>query len=351
MLKRIPSIRGPVRGILDIRGPVDTLLKTIAPRPGEQCPDVDNCSPACENCESCRDNARLMHMRQCLTKDIPILSEALRLERICNQIQDTANVHDASAIAAAKQQYGLDKRKFKYTLPCMNDINTAWIFFLFSHQYFFRTLTAYLIASWKHASFNMYELTAETDEPDTDGETDELVTEAEMLKRKDRAYQEMCEIVKIIDDNVDRIIQMISHTSILSKDYRGYKKLLKKCGFDVVCETDMEEMNARKKNIDALSITIALKCSKFQILQVKYDAMKPAYDKLIDACKVDFVGEKDNDEIVARKGEFRALEGTFLQKCMKLRNLQEHLDALKKKQRKALERLIQDAESRLAQLE
>ena len=142
---------------------------------------------------------------------------------------------------------------------------------------------------------------------------------------------------------------MNSHNRILPKAYRGYKKLLKKCGFDVVCETDMEEMNARKKEIDALSTTIALKRSKFQILQGKYDAMKPAYEKLIDMCR--FTGEEDNDEIVVRKEEFRALEGTFLQKCMKLRNLQEHLDALKKKQRKALERLIQDAESRLAQLE
>ncbi len=321
---------------------VDNLLSILAPRPEEPCPavkwyDAINHSPSCGICESCKAYDKHLHMHQCIMTKIPKSSEALRLTVASTKIQDAKYNHRnsrpgaiADAIADVKTRYGISSREFKYeNLPYLHQIVIAWYSFLFSNRDFVNALTAYLIASWNHASFNMYE----------------IGTEAKMLERKERTFQEMVTIVNILDINVDRVIQQISDTRILRKAYRDYKKLLNSYGFVFVCEEDNEEIDDRKAEITVLTATFLQECDKFQTLQVQFNTMEPAYRELIDACK------EDNDKIVTKKKEFRAFECIFLQEREKLRKLQKQLDSLKKKQRKALEKRIQDAERLLAQLE
>ena len=366
MSRGISNIRGPVLDKHDVRGPVTALLDTIAPRPDEPCLymewNEEDPGPVCGNCASCRDTDRFMHMYSCIANDIPKPREGLRLERASNEIRNTGNAHRNStpdarsdAIAAVKTQHGINNRKFKHNLPCMHFLEIAWYFFLFSDPNFVSALTAYLTASWKHASFNVYECGTADDELDTaDDEldtADEIGTEAKMLERKEHAFEEVLRVCDVIDNNVGSVIKMISHNRILPKAYREYKKLLKKYGFDVVYVEDKEEVDARKARIDVLRAIIMQESDKLQNLKVQYDAKRPAYEKLVDECKVDFVGKEDTAEIVSRKEEFRALEGTFLREGLKLRYLQEDLDALTKKQFKALTNQIQYAKSLLAQLE
>lgn len=356
--------------IFDRWGPVDNLLQKIAPLPVDPCPNMewnDDDGTVCGNCESCYKTAKFMHMHSCIARNIPKSSEAIRLERASNEIRNTGIAHMdstpdaiADAIADVKKRHGINNHAFKYNnLPCMHKLEIAWYFFLFSDRNFVSALTAYLTASWKHASFNVYEcgteaddeLDTETDETDeADAETDEIGTEAKMLERKKHAFEEVLRVCNVIDKNVGRVIKMISHNRILPKAYRGYKKLLKNYGYDVVYVEETEEVDARKAKIDVMRATIMQERDKLQNLTVQYDAEKPAYDKLVDECKVEFVGKEDTAEIVSRKEEFRALEGTFLREGLKLRNLQEDLEALKKKQYKALTNQIQYAESLLAQL-
>jgi hypothetical protein len=308
----------------------------------------DDPGPACGNCMSCYKTAKYMHMHSCIAEDIPKSGEGLRLERASNEIRNTGialmnSTPDAiaDAIADVKKRHGISERKFKHNTPCMHNLKIAWYFLLFSDRNFVSALTAYLIASWKHASFNVYECGTEADELDTDDEADagtvEIGTKAKMLERKKHAFEEVLRVCNVIDNDVGRVIKMISHNRILPKAYRRYKKLLKKYGFDVVYVENKEEVDARQAKIDVLRAIIMQKSGELTILQVQYDAEKPAYEKLVDECKVEFV---DTAEIVSRKEKFRALEGTFLREGLKLRYLQEDLDALKKKQFKALKNQI-----------
>jgi hypothetical protein len=81
-----------------------------------------------------------------------------------------------------------------------------------------------------------------------------------------------------------------------------------------------------------------------------------AFKEVLSAAGKITVNKKDDEDDEDDDGDYFVDDGAvevekFVQACEKLCNLQEHLDALKKKQCKALERQIQDAESRLAQLE
>jgi len=281
------------------RNPVNDILRKLVPHfsvcMNAEWHDEDNSGPPCENCEDCNNSNMFMHMYRCLEKDIPPSSEALRLEKVCNQHTIIEPGASASAIAAAKQQHGLDNHN---NSPCMYTIKAVWHSLLLSNPEFVSVVSEFLIASWNHVSVNMYERGTETDESDTetdesgtetdesDTETDKSVTETELLKRRTQAYQEMCRFVKNIDDNVGVAIQIVSHNHILPNAYREYKKFLKNCGHVFVCEVDNDKIDARKKEIGALSDTIAKEKDELQNLQVVYDTMEPEYKKLIDMCKV-----------------------------------------------------------------
>lgn len=340
---------------------VNAQLNILAPLPKNPCPavewyDVYNCSESCGICESCKNHAKRFHVHQCISDKIPLSSEELRLKKAYTEIKNAKIGHSnstpdtiAGAIAFVKKKYGISDRKFKYgNLPYFHNMKIVWYHFIFSSPEFVSAMTDYIIASWYHVSFKMYEHDAENDEHDA--EKDEQ-RHHELFVKMEYTYKELCALVDQIDDEIKEVIKEISHTHILPIAYRKYKKLLKNYGLVFVCEEDKEEIVAREGKIVVLTATIVEESDKLQTLKVQYDTMEHAYKKLIDACKVDFVSKEDNDEIFAKKEEFFALEGTFLREREKLRNLQKHLDALKKKQRKALENQIQYAESLLAQLE
>lgn len=330
------------------------LLNIIAPLPENPCPkviwyDVYNCSESCRICESCEKHAKHFHVHQCIMDNIPLSSEALRLKDAYTDIKKAKIGHSnstpdtiAGAIAFVKKKHGISDRKFKYdNLPYFPNMKIEWYHLILSSPEFVSALTEYIIASWNHASFKMYEHDAENDEHDA--EKDEQCRD-ELFVKMEYTYKELYPLVDQIDDEINEVIKKISHTHILPIAYRKYKKLLKNYGFVFVCEEDKKEIVDREAEIDVLTTTIVQESDKLQTLKVQYDTMEHAY-------KVDFVSKEDNDEIFAKKEEFFALEGTFLRECEKLCNLQKHLDALKKKQRKALENQIQYAESLLAQLE
>ena len=145
---------------------VSELLNSIAPQPGGPCPavewyDEDNCSATCKQCKSCKEHAKHFHMHQCITKKIPQSSEALCPIGACTEIQRAKHEHRNStfgAIAYVKDNYGIGDRKFKYgNMPYVPKMEIEWYRLIFSSPEFVSALSAYLIASWNHASFNMYE--------------------------------------------------------------------------------------------------------------------------------------------------------------------------------------------------
>jgi hypothetical protein len=258
---------------------VAALLKSIAPLPEKPCPavewyDEDNCSATCK---SCKEHAKHFHMLQCITKKIPQSSEALCLIGACTEIQRAKHEHRNStfgAIAYVKDNYGIGDRKFKYeNVPYLHNMEIEWYRFIFSSPEFVSALSAYLIASWNHTSFKMYELDAENDEPDA--EKDEQFHN-ELFVKMNYTYKELCALVDQIDDEINEVIKEISHTRTLPIAYRKYKKLLKSYGLVFVCEEDKEEIVAREAKIDVLTATNVQESDKLQNLKVQYDTMEPA---------------------------------------------------------------------------
>lgn len=214
---------------------VSNLLNTLAPQPDKPCPDVewydeDNCSPKCEECESCRCYAKRFNIHKEITDKIPKSCEASRLTSIYGEIQDAIIVHRdstpgaiADAITVVKKRHGISNRKFEYrNLPYIHFIEIEWYCLIFSLPEFVSTLTAYLTASWNHTFFNMYESDAK----------DFKSRQHQLLEQKEHAYQVMCAHLTQIDDDIDRIIQEIDSSGVLSPNDYKYKKLLEAFGVD-----------------------------------------------------------------------------------------------------------------------
>lgn len=308
-----------VPSIFDI-STVSNVLKSLAPLPENLCPavewyDEDNCSETCEQCESCTAYAKRFHIHTVIATKIPQPSEALRLTKAYAKIQQCKSEHRdsspgaiADVIAVVEDNYGIDDRVFKYNnLPFPHEMEFEWYRLLFSLPEFVSALSAYLNASWNHASFNMDECAAEKKE----------LRQRELFDVVDQTYQEMRELVKKIDDEVYRVIMNVSFTSILPKASCKYNNLLKAYGLGFVCEGNNDE-KADNEEISLLEARIAQQLVILNNLQDQRMAMKLAYG-------VDFVGNEDAGKV------YNAFFGAIDQEQNNLLNLQIRLKTLKNK--------------------
>ena len=299
---------------------VSNVLNSMAPRPANPCLavewyDEDNCSAPCEQCESCTAFAKHFHTHQCIAGKIPPSSEASRLTRASVEIQrakeDRVNSTPgaiADAIAVIKDEYGIEDRVFKYNnLPFPHEIEIEWCRLIFSLPEFVSALSAYLIASWNHALFNMYERDAKNDGQD----------QRELFIVASQTYQEMCALVKKIDDEVYWVIMNVSSTKILPKASCKYKKLLKAYGLGFVCEGNNDE-KADNEEISLLKAKIAQQLVILDNLQNQHLEMKHAYE----------VESFDNEDVIKADN---ALALKIMQEQDKLCDLKIQLKALKGK--------------------
>lgn len=291
----------------------------MAPRPANPCLavewyDEDNCSAPCGQCDSCTDSAMHFHMHQCIAGKIPPSSEALRLTRASAEIRhakgDPVNStlgSIAGAIAVVKHEYDIEDRVFKYNnLPFPREIEIEWYCLIFSSPEFVSALSAYLIASWNHALFNMYERDAKNDGQD----------QRELIVAASQTYQKMCALVKKIDDEVYGVIMNVSSTRILPNAFRKYKKLLKAYGIGFVCEGNNDE-KADNEEISLLKAKIAQQLVILDNLQNQHLEMKHAYGVEFfdneDAIKADNALAlkimQERDELSELKIQLKALKG------------------------------------------